>query len=255
MTMAELSSEKLIDDIIEMLASSKAPVISTGAGMSSESGVRTFRGEDGYWREHRAEDLASPEGLRKDPELVWEWYGERLKAYEDIQPHAGYHALVQLQEQLGKLPVVTQNVDGLLQKAGLTDVTELHGNLKTASCMNKCGAPAIPITEELFENLPPHCSCGSILRPDVVLFGELLPEQALRRAFSLAEACDLILVVGTSMLVYPASSLPLIVLRRGMPVIEINPEETPLTSLAGVTSIHGAAGKILPLLVEGVSLR
>ncbi len=253
--MTELSSEKLINEIIEILADAEAPIISTGAGMSSESGVRTFRGEDGYWREHRAEDLASPEGLRKDPELVWEWYGERLKAYEDIQPHAGYHALVQLQDQLGKLPVVTQNVDGLLQKAGLIDVVELHGNLKTASCINRCGAPSVPINEELFEHLPPHCSCGSILRPDVVLFGEQLPEQALRRALNLAETCDLILVIGTSMLVYPASSLPLIVLRRGLPVIEINPEETPLTSLAGVISIHGAAGQILPLLVEGVSLR
>lgn len=251
----DLSSEKLIDETIEMLAEAEMPVVSTGAGMSSESGVRTFRGEDGYWREYRAEDLASPEGLRKDPELVWEWYGERLKAYDDIQPHAGYHALVQLQERIGRLPVVTQNVDGLLQKAGLTDVTELHGSLRTASCMNGCGAPPIPITEELFESLPPRCSCGSILRPDVVLFGEQLPEKALRRAFDLAESCDLMLVVGTSMLVYPASSLPLFVLRRGMPVIEINPEETPLTSLAGVTSIHGAAGQVLPLLIEGVSLR
>ena len=230
-------------------------VVLTGAGISAESGVPTFRGEDGYWREHRAEDLASPEGLRKDPELVWEWYGERLKAYGDIKPHAGYHALVQLQERIGKLPVVTQNVDGLLQKAGLIDVIELHGNLRTASCMNRCGVPSILITEELFESLPPRCSCGSILRPDVVLFGEQLPEQALKRAFNLAESCDLMLVVGTSMLVYPASSLPLIVLRRGMPVIEINPEETPLTSLAGVTSIHGAAGQILPLLVREVLLR
>ncbi|MCD4848429.1 MAG: NAD-dependent deacylase [Candidatus Aegiribacteria sp.] len=253
--MTGLSSEKLIDEAIEMLAGAEMPVISTGAGMSSESGVRTFRGEDGYWREHRAEDLASPEGLRKDPELVWKWYGERLKAYEDIQPHAGYHALAQLQERIVQLPVVTQNVDGLLQKAGLTDVTELHGSLRTASCMNRCGSPPIPITEELFESLPPRCSCGSILRPDVVLFGEQLPEQAMRRAFDLAESCDLMLVVGTSMLVYPASSLPLFVLRRGMPVIEINPEETPLTSLAGVISIHDAAGQILPLLVEGVLLR
>ena len=253
--MTELSSEKLIDETIEILEAAEAPVISTGAGMSSESGVRTFRGEDGYWREHRAEDLASPEGLMKDPELVWKWYEERLKAYDDIQPHAGYYALVQLQERIGKLPVVTQNVDGLLQKAGLIDVIELHGSLRTASCMNICGAPPVPINEELFENLPPRCSCGSILRPDVVLFGEQLPEQALRRAFDLAESCDLMLVVGTSMLVYPASSLPLFVLRRGMPVIEINPEETPLTSLAGVTSIHGAAGEILPLLVEGVSFR
>jgi len=254
-TMTELSSDELIDETIKMLAGAEAPVISTGAGMSSESGVRTFRGEDGYWREHRAEDLASPEGLRRDPVLVWEWYGERLKAYGDIQPHAGYYALVQLQERIGQLPVVTQNIDGLLQKAGLTDVIELHGSLRTASCMKRCGAPPVPITEELFESLPPRCSCGSILRPDVVLFGEQLPEQALRRAFDLAESCDLMFVVGTSMIGYPASSLPLIVLRRGMPVIEINPEETPLTSLPGVTSIHGAAGQILPLLVEGVSLR
>lgn len=248
--MTGFPTEELLNKAAEMLAAAKMPVISTGAGMSSESGVRTFRGEDGYWREHRAEDLASPEGLRKEPELVWEWYGERLKAYEELQPHAGYHALVELQERIGKLPVVTQNVDGLHQKAGLSDVIELHGNLRTASCMDRCGAPKVAITEKLFEKLPPRCSCGSILRPDVVLFGEQLPEQALMRAFILAEECDLMIVIGTSMVVYPASSLPLVVLRRGLPVIEINPEETTLTFVDRTTSLRGTAGAVLPGLIE-----
>ncbi len=227
-------------------------VVSTGAGMSSESGVRTFRGEEGFWREYRAEDLASIEGIRKNPELVWEWYRERLKACQELEPHAGYYSLERIQNEKEILPLITQNVDGLHQKAGIMDVIELHGSLRTASCLDSCGAPGKRMTEELFEILPPRCSCGSILRPDVVLFGEQLPEQALRRAFRLAESCDLMMVIGTSMVVYPASSLPLIALRKGVKVIEINPEETPLSSLDGVLSLHGTAGSILPEIVKVV---
>ncbi|MCD4774429.1 MAG: NAD-dependent deacylase [Candidatus Aegiribacteria sp.] len=250
--MAELISLNLISEAAEMIIDAGLTVISTGAGMSRESGVRTFRGEDGFWKEHRAEDLASREGIRKNPELVWEWYGTRLKACEELEPHPGYHALAQIQNEKGTLPVVTQNVDGLLQKAGIRDVIELHGSLRTASCMNECGAPHVRMTEELFKDLPPRCSCGSILRPDVVLFGEQLPEQALKRAFRLAESCDLMLVIGTSMVVYPASSLPLIAMRKGAQVIEINPEETPLSSIGGTLSLRGAAGTILTEIVKAV---
>jgi NAD-dependent deacetylase len=250
--MAELISLNLISEAAEMIIDAGLTVVSTGAGMSSESGVRTFRGEDGFWKEHRAEDLASLEGIRKNPELVWEWYGKRLKACEELEPHAGYHALARIQDEKGILPVVTQNIDGLLQKAGIRDVIELHGSLRTASCMNECGAPSVSMTEELFKDLPPRCSCGSILRPDVVLFGEQLPQQALKRAFRLAESCDLMLVIGTSMAVYPASSLPLISLRKGAQVIEINPEETPLSSLGGTLSLRGTAGTILPEIVKAV---
>ncbi len=250
--MNELQPGNLISEAADMVEAARSMVVSTGAGMSSESGVRTFRGEDGFWREHRAEDLASIEGIRKNPELVWEWYRERLKACEELEPHAGYYALVTIQSEKGILPLITQNVDGLHQKAGIEDVIELHGNLGSASCIDRCGAPSVEMTEELFEELPPRCSCGSILRPDVVLFGEQLPEEALRRAFHLADSCDLMMVIGTSMVVYPASSLPLIALQRGVKVIEINPEVTPLSSLDGTISLHGTAGSILPEIVKVV---
>ncbi|OPL20139.1 MAG: hypothetical protein AVO35_01175 [Candidatus Aegiribacteria sp. MLS_C] len=237
---------------VELLRSSYLPVVSTGAGMSRESGVRTFRGEEGYWREHRAEDLASLEGIRKDPVLVWEWYRERLGACEELIPHKGYEALYRLQEHSGRLPVVTQNVDGLHQKAGIRDVIELHGSLRTASCLAGCGAPPVRMEQGLFENMPPRCVCGSILRPDVVLFGEDLPEQALKRALRLAGRCDLMIVVGTSMVVYPAAALPMIALRSGARVIEINTVETPLSSLEGTLFLRGTAGSVLPELAKAV---
>lgn len=248
----ELPSGSHISEAAGMIKAAGLTVVSTGAGMSRESGVRTFRGKDGFWKEHRAEDLASLEGIRRNPELVWEWYRERLKACQELEPHAGYYALARIQNEKETLPLITQNVDGLHQKAGIKDVIELHGSLITASCMDCCGAPCTRMTEELFEKLPPRCSCGSILRPDVVLFGEQLPEEALIRAFQLAESCDLMIVIGTSMVVYPASSLPLIALRRGAKVIEINPEETPLSSLEGTLSLRGTAGSILPEIVKVV---
>ena len=249
---AELPSCDSVAEAADMIKAAGSMVVSTGAGMSRESGVRTFRGEEGLWKEYRAEDLASIEGIRKDPALVWEWYRERLKACQELVPHAGYYALVSMQNGKGKLPLITQNVDGLHQKAGIEDVIELHGNLRTASCIDSCGVPSVRMTGDLFEKLPPRCSCGSILRPDVVLFGEQLPEQALSRAFRLADSCDLMMVIGTSMVVYPASSLPLIALRKGAKVIEINPEETPLSSLDGVLSLRCNAGSVLPEIVKAV---
>lgn len=237
---------------VGLLRSSSLLVASTGAGMSRESGVRTFRGEEGFWREHRAEDLASLEGIRRDPLLVWEWYRERLGACAELRPHAGYEALCRLQESRGRLPVVTQNVDGLHQKAGLRDVIELHGSLRTASCLEGCGAPPVRMEPDLFRRMPPRCVCGGILRPDVVLFGENLPEEALKRAFRLAERCDLMMVVGTSMVVYPAAALPMIALRSGARVIEINTEETPLTSMEGTVFLRGTAGSVLPELAKAV---
>jgi len=246
----ETLSAKLISEAADLITAASLAVVSTGAGMSSESGVRTFRGEDGFWREYRAEDLASIEGIRRNPGLVWEWYRERLKACEELEPHAGYSALVRIQREKSILPLITQNVDGLHQKAGIKDVIELHGSLRTASCIDGCGAPCVRMTEDLFEELPPRCSCGSILRPDVVLFGEQLPHQALKRAFRLADSCDLMIVIGTSMVVYPASSIPLIALRRGVRVIEINTEETPLSSVEGTLNLRGTAGRILPEIVK-----
>ncbi len=237
----------------EMLSRSRLTVVVTGAGMSRESGIRTFRGEDGFWREHRAEDLASLDGLKRDPVLVWQWYRERLMACSELEPHEGYHALVELQDHMGKLPVITQNVDGLHQKAGLHDVIELHGSLRTASCLDECGAPPVLLTGELLEDIPPRCSCGGILRPDVVLFGENLPREGLTRAFDLAERCDVMIVVGTSMVVYPAAAVPLAAIRNGAGIIEINIDATPLTEVAGTISLRGEAGRLLSEIAKVVS--
>ena len=156
------------------------------------------------------------------------------------------------QELRGKLPAITQNVDGLHQKAGLTDVIELHGSLRTASCIDDCGGPTFAMTQQLLSRIPPKCRCGSILRPDVVLFGEQLPLNALKRAFRLAESCDLMLVIGTSMAVFPASELPIAALRNGARIIEINVEPTPISPLSNVISIQGEAGKVLPKIVEAL---
>ncbi len=242
--------EENMKTAVEVLSDVQSVLVSTGAGMSSESGVRTFRSENGHWREHRAEDLATPEAIRRDPKLVWEWYRERLITSDEIEPHEGYTALVELQDRLGCLTVVTQNVDGLHQKAGLTDVIELHGNLRTASCIDRCGASPVTLTASVLKELPPVCSCGAVLRPDVVLFGEALPEDALRRSLDLASSCEAMLVVGTSMVVYPAAALPILALDAGARVIEINPEETPLAMLSNVICIRSGAGVALPDLIE-----
>ena len=232
-----------------LLRESRRPVACTGAGMSRESGIRTFRGEEGYWRQYRAEDLASLEAIRADPETVWQWYSERLLHNARVLPHPGYHALVAIENRVGFLPVITQNVDGLHSKAGSSEVVELHGSLRTASCLNEPDR-SFPLTPELLQDLPPRCPCGSVLRPDVVLFGEPLPALEMERAFRLARTCDLMLVVGTSMVVYPAAAVPYQALGSGVGVLEVNPEATALTGEPGVLSLRGAAGELLPRLAD-----
>jgi len=232
-----------------LLADSRRPVAFTGAGMSKESGIRTFRGEDGYWRQYRAEDLASLAAVRSDPETVWQWYAERLLHNAEVEPHPGYHALVEVERRIGSLPVVTQNVDGLHSRAGSSEVIELHGSLRTASCLDEPGR-TFEITPRMLEDLPPRCPCGAVLRPDVVLFGEVLPQKEMSRAEELARICDLMMVVGTSMVVYPAAAVPYAALRAGAGVIEINPEPTALTGEPGVVSLRGRAGELLPELTE-----
>ncbi len=231
-----------------LIAESSRPVVFTGSGMSKESGIRTFRGDDGYWKQYRAEDLATPGALRRDPALVWEWYRDRLVAGEEVEPHSGYDALTHLQNVKGSMPVITQNVDGLHQKAGHHDVIELHGTLRTASCMDGCGK-RVELSPEILKELPPACVCGSWLRPDVVLFGEPLPYEPYTRALTLAEACDIMLVIGTSMVVYPAAGIPYAAISTGARIIEINPKRTDFTGTPGVITLESAAGAVLPGLI------
>lgn len=228
-----------------LLAASRVPSVFTGAGMSRDSGLRTFRGADGWWRERRAEDLATMEALEREPALVWEWYRERLASLEGIEPHEGYMALARLERRIGTLPVITQNVDGLHRAAGCSRVVELHGTIRTASCSRRCGFSA-EADARLLAGLPPRCPCGAVLRPDVVMFGEPLPAGAMDEAMAIASATDLMIVAGTSMIVYPAAGVPVAALSRGARIIEVNPEPTPLSMLAGVVHIRAGAREALP---------
>lgn len=219
----------------------------TGSGISAESGLPTFRGVGGLWRTHRVEKLASPEGFARDPLLVWTWYNERKAAHQHAQPNAGHYALAVLEERLDDFTLATQNVDSLHLRAGSVNVTELHGSLREARCMG-CGFRR-PLDETGLPLDQIEHVCGGMLRPDIVWFGESLPAQAWERARQAAARADMILVVGTSAVVYPAAALATHYNRRAF-VVEINPERTAITDAVDC-AIEGTAAKILPALVEG----
>jgi NAD-dependent deacetylase len=220
-------------------------VVLTGAGISAESGVPTFRGEGGLWRNYRAEELATPHAFRRDPELVWSWYAWRREVVGACRPNGAHETLVEMETQLDDFCLVTQNVDGLHSLAGSRNVVELHGNIWGMRCTRHCR----PVWEERADPLPqipPRCpDCGALARPDVVWFGETLPSGALEQALLAAQRCQLMLVVGTSAVVEPAASLPLLALQRGAQVIEINPQPTPL-SPAVDEAIREPAAMALP---------
>jgi NAD-dependent deacetylase len=198
----------------------RSTVVLTGAGVSADSGIPTFRGEGGLWRNYRAEDLATPEAFARDPLLVWQWYEWRRSIVRNAQPNAAHLAIARLPKCL----VVTQNVDGLHQRAGSTDIIELHGNLFRTRCVREeIRRDAL----EPFEDLPPHCECGALLRPDVVWFGELLPAGAFERAARTVREADLLLVIGTSGVVFPAAGL--VSFHEGLS-IEINPQSSAVSS-------------------------
>jgi NAD-dependent deacetylase len=230
------------------LAAARSVLVLTGAGVSAESGVPTFRGPEGLWRQYRPEELATPEAFARDPLLVWEWYAWRRERIAPLRPNAAHEAIVRLERRGGDFLLATQNVDGLHPLAGSRLMVELHGNLWWLLCQG-CGRAAedrrVPLPE-----LPPRCACGGLLRPGVVWFGESLPEAALQAAFAAAQRAEFVLVAGTSSLVYPAAALPQLARERGAFVVEINPEATPLTPLASA-SLRGPAAQLVPLLLEG----
>ncbi|MFQ5663867.1 MAG: NAD-dependent deacetylase [Terriglobia bacterium] len=225
----------------------------TGAGISYESGVPVFRGRHGLWRQYRPEQLATPAAFARNPRLVWEWYDWRRSLVARAQPNPGHYALVELERSrsAGEFTLITQNVDGLHDRAGSRNLLKLHGDLWTLRCLG-CGRESVSHDVPLQE-LPPRCSCGGLLRPGVVWFGEALPEGVLREALGAAQRAQVLLVVGTSALVQPAASLPLVAQQAGARVVEVNPEETPLSAAADA-SFRGPAGEIVPRLVE-VALR
>jgi len=242
-----------IQAAVEMLRSAAAVACLTGAGVSAESGVPTFRdAQSGLWARYDPERLASPQGFADDPGLVWRWYMERLAGVEKAMPNPGHLALAEMARRWPDFALITQNVDDLHERAGSRDVIHLHGTIAHFHCQ-RCGATHKLHPDEQSAPQPPACAlCSGPIRPSVVWFGEALPESALTAALDSVAACDLLLVVGTSGLVYPAAQLPLIAKRAGSRVIEINPQPGPLSSLADV-SLRGPSGEILPQLLTDPS--
>jgi NAD-dependent deacetylase len=228
-----------------LLSTARHIVALTGAGISKDSGLPTFReAQTGLWAQYRPEDLATPEAFARQPDVVWRWYAWRRSLVEAAEPNAGHHALVAMERAAPAFTLVTQNVDGLHRRAGSTDVIELHGDITRVRC-STCGRehPRHGPGE------PPHCEvCDGYLRPAVVWFGEMLPEDALRRATAAAGACDVLLSVGTSGLVYPAAGLVGIAARGGADVITVNPEAD--AGVPGAIHLRGSASDVLPRLMD-----
>ena len=233
--------------VAELLLRADTVVFFTGAGVSRESGIPTFReAQTGLWANYDPEELATPSAFLRNPALVWQWSDERRKKLEDVRPNPGHFALAELEKVLHRVIVITQNVDGLHKAAGSSDVLELHGSIREFFCFDR-RHPATGIPLGLTE--PPRCHCGSLIRPGVVWFNEALPESAFVRAQKEILRSSLLFVIGTSALVYPAAGLPALAWQNKIPVIEINPDETPLSRNASLI-LPGPSGKILPEIVN-----
>lgn len=238
------------DRLVTALSRARSVVAFTGAGVSAESGVPTFRGNDGVWKKFKPEELANLDAFMKNPELVWEWYAHRKRIIAEIQPNTGHYALAEMEQLFPHFAVITQNIDNLHRRAGSKTVHELHGNIERNYCM-KCGTPYS--NEEILSGDTQHShsircrKCTGLIRPDVVWFGEMLPEEEWEQSIRAAESADVFLSIGTSGVVYPAASIPMVAKHHGAYVVEINPESTPLTDAAD-EFIQGLSGAILPEL-------
>ncbi len=237
-----------MDELIAALRGARSVFVLTGSGVSAESGLPTFRGAGGLWRTHRVEELASPQGFARDPVLVWTWYNERKAAHGRASPSAGHLAIAELERSFGDFTLATQNVDSLHLRAGSRNVLELHGDLREARCTScderrALGAGGLPPDD--IEHV-----CGGRFRPNIVWFGEPLPGAVWREAEKAAARADVILVVGTSAVVYPAAALATRYSDRAF-VAEINPEATPISERVDCT-LRGVAGELLPQILGGL---
>lgn len=230
----------------EKLAAAHNVVVLTGAGISADSGVPTFRGTDGLWRNFRAEDLATPDAFARDPRLVWEWYSWRRELIATKRPNAAHEAVAQLERQHSQFWLITQNVDGLHRAAGSRNLSEIHGNIwkvRCTECQRVVDNHDVPI-----QILPRCADCQGLLRPHIVWFGESLDEEDLRQSYAALRSCDLCLIIGTSGLVYPAAGFASIAKDAGAFIVDINLDVAPHASLIDV-SLQGRAKDVVPLLI------
>lgn len=239
-----------MDEIIENIHEAKRITAFTGAGMSVESGIAPFRGKNGLWNEFDPQAFASASAFAEKPERCWKLFKIQIEESFDADPHDGHYSLVELEEH-GLNSVITQNIDGLHQKAGNDSVLELHGSLSRLicpSCQNRFKTKSF--LEDIYEGYIPRCECGKILKPDVVLFEESLPQDILQQAWKEAENCDLMFSLGTSAVVQPAASIPTMAKRSEAKIVEINLEKTPLTEEVSDHFLKGKVGEKLPELIN-----
>ena len=230
----------------EWLQQARSVAVLTGAGVSAESGVPTFRDTNGLWNQYRVQDLATPSAFARDPKVVWEWYNWRRGVLAEVKPNAGHYALAELEKRLPAFTLITQNVDGLHELAGSRNVLRLHGSVwsvRCIACRRESMDKRIPMPE-----IPPRCECGGLLRPGVVWFGEALPTKIWKAAEAAARAADLFLVIGTSAVVYPAAGLAQLAKSSGARMVEINIAETPLSGEID-QFLQGPSGELLPQLI------
>ena len=242
---------KIPPELIKTLKADPRIAVLTGAGISAESGVPTFReAQTGLWSQYDSQELATPEAFARNPRLVWEWYAWRRELICQAEPNPGHLALVRMEDLFSQFDLITQNVDGLHRRAGNKNVIELHGDIFRTKCIKEnTTVSSWPDPKEI----PPRCpNCNALLRPDVVWFGESLPRQAISAAWQAAESCQVFFSIGTSSLIEPAASLPIIALQNGAQVIEVNPHQTPLTPKC-TYSLRYPAGDALPVLIEELS--
>jgi NAD-dependent deacetylase len=232
----------------DLLKSTHSICVLTGAGISAESGVGTFRGPDGLWAKFKPEELANFDAFLRNPVLIWEWYTYRKTVIHQAKPNPAHYALVTMEKHVRDFTLVTQNVDNLHMRAGTKKLLEVHGNIERSYCVD-CGTFSEEIVLAKKGEAPTCGACGGFLRPDVVWFGEILPQLVLQEAFQAAERCEVFLCVGTSGLVYPAAGLPLVAREHGAYVVEINTEGTDLSHRCSEVLLE-KAGEILPILAD-----